>query len=75
MFDRTEAYPRRSIHRLRPGPDPAAVPAAGGEHLQRRCAGPQGITVLDAFECWHYQHGRATWARSNWPVVSWASAG
>ena len=22
-----------------------------------RCAGPQGITVLDAFECWHYQHG------------------
>ena len=21
------------------------------------CAGPQGITVLDAFECWHYQHG------------------
>jgi hypothetical protein len=22
-----------------------------------RCAGPRGITVLDAFECWHYQHG------------------
>jgi hypothetical protein len=22
-----------------------------------RCAGPQGITVLDGFECWHYQHG------------------
>ncbi|MCP4087249.1 MAG: hypothetical protein GY745_19715 [Actinomycetia bacterium] len=22
-----------------------------------RCAGPQGITVLDAFECWHYQRG------------------
>lgn len=22
-----------------------------------RCAGPNGITVLDAFECWHYQHG------------------
>lgn len=22
-----------------------------------RCAGPAGITVLDAFECWHYQHG------------------
>lgn len=21
------------------------------------CAGPNGITVLDAFECWHYQHG------------------
>ena len=21
------------------------------------CAGPQGITVLDGFECWHYQHG------------------
>ena len=26
-------------------------------HLQCRCAGPQGITVLDAFECWLYQHG------------------
>ena len=22
-----------------------------------RCAGPEGITVLDGFECWHYQHG------------------
>jgi len=22
-----------------------------------RCAGPPGITVLDGFECWHYQHG------------------
>jgi hypothetical protein len=22
-----------------------------------RCAGPQGITVLDGFECWLYQHG------------------
>lgn len=22
-----------------------------------RCAGDVGITVLDAFECWHYQHG------------------
>ena len=22
-----------------------------------RCAGDEGITVLDAFECWHYQHG------------------
>ena len=22
-----------------------------------RCAGDAGITVLDAFECWHYQHG------------------
>jgi hypothetical protein len=21
------------------------------------CAGPQGITLLDAIECWHYQHG------------------
>lgn len=22
-----------------------------------RCAGPEGITVLDGFECWLYQHG------------------
>ncbi|MEY4230019.1 MAG: hypothetical protein RLZZ362_868, partial [Actinomycetota bacterium] len=22
-----------------------------------RVAGPQGITVLDGFECWIYQHG------------------
>jgi hypothetical protein len=22
-----------------------------------RCAGPEGITVLDGFECWIYQHG------------------
>ena len=22
-----------------------------------RVAGPQGITVLDGFECWLYQHG------------------
>ena len=22
-----------------------------------RCAGEEGITVLDGFECWLYQHG------------------
>ncbi len=22
-----------------------------------RCAGPEGFTVLDGYECWLYQHG------------------
>ena len=32
-------------------------PAEVADTYSARCAGPQGITVLDAFECWHYQHG------------------
>ena len=32
-------------------------PAEVANTYSARCAGPQGITVLDAFECWHYQHG------------------
>ena len=32
-------------------------PAEVAETYSARCAGPEGITVLDAFECWHYQHG------------------
>ena len=32
-------------------------PAQVASTYSAMCAGPQGITVLDAFECWHYQHG------------------
>mgnify|MGYP001811698962 FL=1 len=36
---------------------PAPYPEQVAETYSARCAGPEGITVLDAFECWHYQHG------------------
>ena len=35
----------------------SSPPAEVADTYSARCAGPQGITVLDAFECWHYQHG------------------
>ena len=58
VFDRTEAHladdrPRR----LHPRADQAPVPAAVASTYSARCAGPDGITVLDGFECWLYQHG------------------
>jgi len=58
VFDRTEAYldvievaalPRVIIGR----PFPPVV----ADTYSARCAGPEGITVLDGFECWLYQHG------------------
>ena len=58
VFDRTEAYldamdPAEFGRVLvtRPFPDQVA------STYSARVAGPEGITVLDAFECWHYQHG------------------
>jgi hypothetical protein len=58
VFDRTESYL---------GPlDPAALtrvvigrpfPPVVASTYSARCAGPDGITVLDGFECWLYQHG------------------
>ena len=58
VFDRTEAYletidPTDFVRVLIPPPYPPRVAST----YSARCAGPQGITVLDAFECWHYQHG------------------
>jgi hypothetical protein len=58
VFDRTEAY----LDAL----DPAALtrvviarplPPVVADTYSARVAGPQGITVLDGFECWLYQHG------------------
>jgi len=58
VFDRTEAY--------LDGMDPADLtrvvitrpfPPQIESTYSARVAGPEGITVLDAFECWIYQHG------------------
>ena len=58
VFDRTEAHlagmdPADFSRVLvtRPFPDQVA------STYSARVAGPEGITVLDGFECWLYQHG------------------
>ena len=58
VFDRTESYladmdPADFSRVLvtRPFPDQVA------STYSARVAGPEGITVLDGFECWLYQHG------------------
>jgi hypothetical protein len=58
VFDRTEAKlaeitPDELTRVLVPPPYPPQVAST----YSARCAGPQGITVLDGFECWLYQHG------------------
>lgn len=58
VFDRTEAHlaaidPNEFGRVLVAPPYPPQVAST----YSARCAGPQGITVLDGFECWHYQHG------------------
>ncbi len=58
VFSRTEDYiesmdPVDFEQVLIPPPYPAQVAST----YSARCAGPQGITVLDGFECWLYQHG------------------
>lgn len=58
VFDRTEAH----IETMDPADlDRVAVappyPPAVQNTYSDRCAGPRGITVLDAIECWLYQHG------------------
>mgnify|MGYP000851056981 FL=1 len=58
VFDRTEAHlatidPADLTRVLIAPPYPPQVDSTYSD----RCAGPQGITVLDGFECWHYQHG------------------
>jgi len=58
VFDRTEEY----LLALDPG-DLARIVAARplpphlADTFSARVAGPAGITVLDALECWIYQHG------------------
>lgn len=58
VFDRTEAWiaeldPARLTDVIVPRPFPEVVAST----YSARCAGPEGITVLDAIECWWYQHG------------------
>jgi len=58
VFDRTEAWlevldPARLTEVLVKRPFP---PVAASSY-SARVAGPDGITVLDGIECWHYQHG------------------
>jgi len=58
VFDRTEDYlatidPIEFTRVLIARPFPPMVAST----YSARCAGPDGITVLDGFECWIYQHG------------------
>jgi len=58
VFDRTEAWldgfdPAGFTRVVVPRPFPPQVAST----YSARVAGPQGITVLDATECWLYQHG------------------
>lgn len=58
VFDRTEAWlaevdPTTFTRVLIPRPFPPMVAST----YSARVAGPDGITILDATECWLYQHG------------------
>ncbi len=58
VFERTEAYlvdldPDDLERVVIPRPFPPAIAST----FSARVAGEQGVTVLDAFECWLYQHG------------------
>jgi len=58
VFERTEAYlasmdPADLTRVLVAEPYPPMIAST----YSARCAGPAGITVLDGFECWLYQHG------------------
>ena len=58
VFGRTEAHldaidPTVLTDVLVAPPYPAHIAST----YSARCAGPAGITVLDGFECWLYQHG------------------
>lgn len=58
VFERTEAYlatmdPADFTRVLVERPFPPLV----SETYSARVAGPSGITVLEGFECWMYQHG------------------
>lgn len=58
VFDRTEAHieamDAADLERVLVAPP---YPDVLASTYSARCAGPQGITVLDGFECWLYQHG------------------
>ena len=58
VFDRTEEYlagldPTGLTRLVIPRPFPPQIAST----YSARVAGPAGITLLDALECWLYQHG------------------
>lgn len=58
VFERTEAY----LEAIDPADFRRVIigrpfPPVVADTYSARCAGPAGITVLDGFECWLYQHG------------------
>ena len=58
VFDRTEVYleeldPQELTRIVIRRPFPPQIAST----YSARVAGPEGITVLDGFECWLYQHG------------------
>lgn len=67
VFDRTECWldgiEEAALHRLvlaRP------LPPQVETTFSARVAGPEGITVLDAIECWFYQHGMRHMGEIEW---------
>ncbi len=58
VFDRTEAWlGTLDLDQLQRVLIPRPFPEVVASTYSARCAGPEGITLLDAIECWHYQHG------------------
>ncbi len=58
VFDRTEAWlTTLSVDDLNRVLIPRPFPEVVASTYSARCAGPEGITLLDGIECWHYQHG------------------
>jgi hypothetical protein len=58
VFTRTEAYlDELQPEALRRVVIPRPFPDVIASTFSARVAGPEGVTVLDGFECWLYQHG------------------
>lgn len=58
VFGRTEAWlDTLDLDELTRVLIPRPFPEVVADTFSARCAGPEGITVLDGIECWHYQHG------------------
>ena len=58
VFTRTEGYlDTLTPEALRRVVIPRPFPDAIASTFSARVAGPSGLTVLDGFECWLYQHG------------------
>lgn len=58
VFSRTEDYlDTLELPALLRVVVPRPFPPVIASTFSARCAGPEGVTVLDGFECWLYQHG------------------